>query len=411
MTPVNIVIMGDRFGFPFGTGASSRVAAYAKGLQAAGARVHVLCVEPSDDEAAPLNRVAHGRYEGVEFTYTYGRTSRPRGRVRRAVLKLMKWPRFALHAWGWSREHGGLDAVLAYSFSLRWLVAAALLCRVTGAVCLHEVCELPFYWEKKRIVIVVRRWLYYHVIFKAFDGCLVISTYLEKLCRQYLGPGCRTLLVPVLIDGTAPIPRVEPGNAVVYCGSLDHPEVLGLLDIFARVADTFPDVRLKLVGDAKRAASREGLRRRAASLGIGDRVDYTGHVTRDQLPALLAGARALVLPRPSGAFSQAGLPTKVADYLCAGRPVVVSANGDLPRYLTDGEDAYLAPPDDAAAFADRLRHVLSEPEQGSAVGARGRETALRKFDAAVHGARVVQFVRELHELRGETPTGAATGRR
>ena len=42
----NVLIVGD-FSFPYGTGASSRVFNYARGLQAAGARVKVICVEPT----------------------------------------------------------------------------------------------------------------------------------------------------------------------------------------------------------------------------------------------------------------------------------------------------------------------------------------------------------------------------
>ena len=62
---------------------------------------------------------------------------------------------------------------------------------------------------------------------------------------------------------------------------------------------------------------------------------------REELFERLRTARVLALPRPAGSFSQAGLPTKVAEYLASGRPVVVTAVGDLPLYLRDGVDAYL----------------------------------------------------------------------
>ena len=384
--------MGDRFGFPYGTGASSRVAAYAKGLQAAGALVHVLCVEPSEDAARPLNERTHGSYGGVELTYTYGRTSRPERRARRLLLKVLKWPRFLAVAMMSSRSRGGLDAVLVYSLSLPWIAAAWVLCRATGATFIHEDCELPFYWHTRRASVPIVRWLYYHVAFRAFDGCLAISTFMERLCLEHLRDGSRVLRVPILVDADAPLPTVEPGDDVVFCGLLDHREVLGLLDIFANVADAFPGTRLTLVGEAHRQGTVEKLRRKASELGIENRLDLAGHVTRDDLPDVLARARVLVLPRPSGAFSQAGLPTKVAEYLVSGRPVVVTANGDLPLYLTDGHDAYLAPPDDPAAFAASLRRALAERDAATAIGARGRETALREFDARVHGLRILAFV-------------------
>ena len=387
--------MGDRFGFPFGTGASSRVAAYAAGLQAAGASVKVLCVEPSEDADDAVNLVTKGRHDGVAFEYTYGQTVRPEARGRRAWLKFTKWPRFFLAGCGWGRGRGGLDAVLVYSLSLRWILAARVLCRLTGAVLLHEDCELPFYWNAGRPATTVRRWLHYNVAFRAIDGCLVISTYLEELCARHLRGRGQTLLVPVLVDASGPLPDVTVSDDVTFCGSLDHPEVLSLLEIFAMVAGQYPDANVRLVGSAKRESSLLALERRAAELGIGKRVAFAGHVNRDALPAVLCAARVLVLPRPSGAFSQAGLPTKVAEYLASGRPVVVSANGDLPRYLEDGRDAYLVAPDDQAAFAARLAHVLGHPEEATAVGTRGRVTAARSFDPAKHGARILEFIGEL----------------
>ena len=116
---------------------------------------------------------------------------------------------------------------------------------------------------------------------------------------------------------------------------------------------------------------------------------FAGDVKREELPALFATAEVFVLPRPPGVFSIAGLPNKLGEYLASGRPVVVNANGDIPRYLQDGVSAYLVDPADEAAFTARLRYVLEHRDEAAAVGARGREVAVREFDYRRHGARLV----------------------
>ncbi len=400
--PPSVLIVVD-FGFPHGSGGSSRAVNYARGLQAAGARVKVICVEPSGQGSVTLNAAARGVYGGVPFEYTYGRTTRPASAAHRRVLKLAKWPRFMLAVRRWAFDVGGVDAVLVYSRSLPWIAAAWLMCRLLGATLLHEDCELPFVWKAETTSMLVKRWLYHHVAYKAFDGCLVISTYLEAYCRPYLRRGAGTLLVPILVDVDAVAPDTDaagrPDDRLAYCGYMNHPEVEAVVAAFARLADDFPGLSLQLIGGSLRPEAIPALLTRIQDLGLTDRVELAGRVGRDDLFTLLRGARILMLPRATAPFSQAGLPTKVGEYLATGRPVVVTAVGDLPLYLTDGVDAYFAKSDDPEVFGERLRDALLRPEEASEIGRRGRETARQRFDPATHGARILVFIADLRRSR------------
>ena len=63
--------MGD-FSFPYGTGATSRVFDYARGLQANGARVKVLCVEPGGWGEQLGDTAVCGQYRGVPYSTPTG---------------------------------------------------------------------------------------------------------------------------------------------------------------------------------------------------------------------------------------------------------------------------------------------------------------------------------------------------
>jgi len=412
----SILIVGDDFGFPYGAGASSRVFNYAKGLLMAGADVKVLLAGVGDSADPGHNTMTRGEYRGVPFEYTNGRTTRSTSFVRRRVMHLLRWPRFALAVRRWSRRTGGLDAMLVYSRQLRWVAAAWLLCRRLGATVLHEDCELPYAWDAPTPSMLARRWLYERVAFKAFDGCLAISTRLEAYCRDHLRPNARTLMVPTLVDVAEITASIGDDTAsedrVVYCGNMEA-EIRAAVEAFAVVARDFPGLRLLVVGGPRQAPA--ALLDRLPELSIVDRVEFVGMVKRETLFELLGRARVLILPRAAAAFSQAGLPTKVAEYLAGGRPVVVTAVGDLPLYLTDGVDAYLASSNDAQVFGQRLRDALSRPDEATEVGRRGRETATARFDPAVHGARIIAFVADLRQadarsgVRGE-PARRTVGR-
>lgn len=107
----------------------------------------------------------------------------------------------------------------------------------------------------------------------------------------------------------------------------------------------------------------------------------------------------MALPRASGIFSTAGFPTKLSEYLATAKPVVVTDTGDISKYLQDGVNAFLVPPDDAAAFAQALRHVMSHPEVARTVGRRGREVALKHFDCHLHSARIIKFIQAIQKTK------------
>ena len=240
-----------------------------------------------------------------------------------------------------------------------------------------------------------KRWLYEHVAFRAFDGSLVISTYLRDYCVRHLRAEARALLVPILVDVSEFAPDgdegSEIGDRIAYCGYLNQPEVRSVIESFAALAPDFPELELLLIGGARRPEAVPAVWELAGRLGVADRVRTTGKVKREDMPALLRSARVLVLPRPAGAFSAAGLPTKVGEYLATGRPVLMTANGDISLYLKDGVDAYLVAPDDLRSFTERLRYVLEHPSEATRVGACGREAARQQFDPAVHGRRILEY--------------------
>ncbi|MBK9711814.1 MAG: glycosyltransferase family 4 protein [Kouleothrix sp.] len=125
---------------------------------------------------------------------------------------------------------------------------------------------------------------------------------------------------------------------------------------------------LQLVIAGKRGWLTEAIERRAAELGVADRVVFAGYVADDDLPALLSGALAFVFPSLYEGF---GMP--VLEAMACGAPVLAANTSSLPEVA--GGAALLVDPADTGAIADGLARLSADAGLRADLRARGRERA------------------------------------
>ena len=398
--PVTVVIAGMRFGYPHGLGATARVHAYARGLVESGSRVRVVSLLTPDPGGAGPNVAPAGVHEGVPFEYACGTRARASSFLGRRLLEA----KVPLGLWSAARRafrgSAGPRVIIAYTDQPNWIAFMGLLARLSGAKCIVEVCEMPLLYERGPLKRAGKRWLQDVLAYRLVDGFIAISTCLEDYVRLHSPARVQSIRVPILVaasdfdQGAVGLTAADP-REIVYVGDLGHEgEVPDLLAAFALVAPHYPDVVLRVVGEAA-PAQLDHIVARTTELGIAERVVFAGHVERARLPDLLCSATMHALLRRDALFSRAGFPTKLGEYLASGRPVVVTATGDIPRYLTHGVDAYMAPPGDPERFAAQMRYVLDHASEAREVGVRGRLVAQRQFDYHRHGERLCAFIRSL----------------
>jgi glycosyltransferase involved in cell wall biosynthesis len=161
-----------------------------------------------------------------------------------------------------------------------------------------------------------------------------------------------------------------------------------LIRALARLRADLPEVRLLIVGDARRmpayAELAAGLRALAGELGIGERVIFTGWVP-DVAPYFRL-ADAFVTASQHEGF---GLPALEA--MASGVPAVVSASGALPE--TVGDAGLTFTPGDPDDLAARLRQVLTDNSLRNGLIERGLVRA-RLFSPGRYQAGLAQIVAE-----------------
>lgn len=145
-----------------------------------------------------------------------------------------------------------------------------------------------------------------------------------------------------------------------------------ILDGFALAVAVRPDARLILVGDGDQRAQ---VGRRIRALGVEDRVTITGPVRdRAKVRDYVAAATVALSAHRLEHCARIGVsPTKLAEYLAAGRAVVAIDLPGLPETLAQAGAARVVPPDPGAMSAAILE--LLEDDHADQLGVRARQVA------------------------------------
>ena len=169
----------------------------------------------------------------------------------------------------------------------------------------------------------------------------------------------------------------QPGDCLVlYAGT--H----GISHALPRVADaaallTGQPVRLAFVGEG---AEKPGLERRVAELGL-ENVTLAPAVPPDQVPALLAAADVCLVPLRDVPLFATFIPSKMFEYLAAGKPVIGSVTGEPAQILREA-GAIVVPPEDSRALAGAIASLATDPARLAAMARQGRVYVEKFFDRA-----------------------------
>lgn len=160
------------------------------------------------------------------------------------------------------------------------------------------------------------------------------------------------------------------------------------LRALARLAPTHPGLTLEIVGEGSALADLQAL---ARQLGVDERVEFTGRVEPDAVPAAVDGATLVLVP----SRWQEGFGLVALQAHQRGRPVVASRVGGLPEVVADGRTGVLVDPDDSVALAGAVARLLADPPGTRAMGDAARRRAEEVFGWARHVEAYDGIYREL----------------
>ena len=150
------------------------------------------------------------------------------------------------------------------------------------------------------------------------------------------------------------------------------------LETILAAASLAPDVPFRIVGSGQLEPL---LAERPANVAWVPWVEY------DELPGEIQSAGCVLGVFGAGAKASRVIPNKAFQAIACARPLVTADTPAARELLTDGLDALLVPPGDAAALAAAVHRLAADPPLAGRIGAAGRIAYEARASEAVLGVR------------------------
>jgi len=108
-------------------------------------------------------------------------------------------------------------------------------------------------------------------------------------------------------------------------------------------------------------------------------VEFLEGVPRERVPALLAACDALLLMLRSDPLFEITVPSKLYEYMAAGRPVICSVGGEAAGLVEKFRCGISVPPSSGSALAAAIRKLCEDPALRREMGERGKYCAREIF--------------------------------
>jgi glycosyltransferase involved in cell wall biosynthesis len=157
-----------------------------------------------------------------------------------------------------------------------------------------------------------------------------------------------------------------------------------------RLRDRLPRLVLHVYGEGDFVPR---FRELVGELGLDDRVRYFGHVPLETIAAAIPAADVGLIPNKRSPFTEINMPTRIFEYLCYRKPVIVPRTRGIRDYFGE-DDIVFFEGGDADGLAEVILRIHDDPDLRERVVRRGL-AVYERHRWAQEKLRLVEEVRGL----------------
>ena len=224
----------------------------------------------------------------------------------------------------------------------------------------------------------------YRKMFREANLIVAISTLQQRIIEAMGADPAKVRHIVCGADLTYLPEVIKPDKPPVFIAvgrMVEKKAPLLTLEAFSRVAQKYPDARLRYIGDGPLMRSCEKF---VQENGLADKVDFLLARKPDYIAQALQQACCFVQHSITAADGDSeGTPVAILDAGLAGVPVVSTRHAGIADVVVDGETGFLVEEGDVAGMAARMESLLADPAMAHEMGRKASEHVLKNYAVPV----------------------------
>lgn len=379
-----ILVLVDSY-FPTGVAKSSRMLNFCRAFREVGYEVHVISAHSKGNEVVGAVYELEGITYEIVSKKTYSTldsfvgTSGFLNRVKKYI------------------DSNKVDCVFMTS-STEYFRRLSRIIKSRGTKCYVEQCEwldLSNYKFGKFDLRYINAEFFRRMGAKRIDGVISISRLLDDYYRSV---GVHSIRIPTILDikNTKYTYKIEKRDKIhiVFAGSLG-----GSKELLKPIIETLAQneyYRKVIVFDIYGPTKNQILTNIDGDTDLinntGCSIVIHGRIPQEQIQEVYLNSDYLIFIRPQRKSSNAGFPTKLAESMAVGTPVITNNTGDISLYLENGKNGFLLSDNSTDVIRQCFDSIISTDENTYMQMRReARKTAENNFDFRIYMELIKEY--------------------
>ncbi|MEL6580958.1 MAG: glycosyltransferase [Cyanobacteria bacterium J06621_12] len=177
-------------------------------------------------------------------------------------------------------------------------------------------------------------------------------------------------------------PRQIPDDGIVRLATtgrlIEKKGIEYAIRAVAILAEQYPQIEYNIIGDGYLKADLQQLIR---ELGLEDKVNLLGWRQQQEIINILNLSQIFLAPCVTAKDGNQDAPVNtLKEAMAMGLPVISTYHGGIPELVQSGSSGYLVAEKDAQAIANRLQHLIANPQLWQDLGSNGSQFVREHYD-------------------------------
>lgn len=338
--------------------------------------------------------------DGMEYTITHEldcnggiiakiRTKLKRGHTTLSILKSMKTLP---------------DAIIMYNPGYWFTVKMLDFCSKNKIFLVSDITE----WHANNelhLIDIPPYWYNMTYLQRQVKNKILISSYLNDYYSE-----SHNIIIPATCNSADEKWSYSPNNdfidcnftgiTFIYAGTPARKDKLHTaINALQKLIDEGADIRFLILG-----VSRESYIKKSGKLitteKLSDKIKFIGRVSQDAVPSFYSMSDFMILIREDNRKSNAGFPTKFAESMMSGTPVIANRTSDIGKYLISGYNGIMLSDDSSEGLYHTIKTKVLPMSKNERMQMKQNALATGKeeFDCHQYGKCVNDFITTLKQI-------------